>query len=332
MSISRILATMILVPMGLAAPGASLAQNEDPLMEEILVTARKIGESIQEIPLSISAFTAEDIRSQGITGIEDIANFTPGLHMSNVIATRNDPALKIRGMDNSNTVRWEQLASSFVDGIYLSGTSQWVSMNDIERVEVVKGPQSAFFGRATFGGAVNYITKTPGNEWDADVSLVTGQDGRLDLQGSVEGPIVDGRLSYRLSGRVYSYDGGWDNEWPGGDTLGSQETQAVSLTLYATPTDSISIKFRSIFTEDDDGAGVRFLQVAAENNCGPFFTRESSPGITPKSYYCGTITRAGLTGTGVGYLSGPDDARRLVAQGRYGPRPPDQPQQPRSQY
>ena len=266
------------------------------MMEEILVTARKIGESIQEIPLSISAFTSEDIEAQAIISIEDIANFTPGLHMSNVLASRNDPAVRFRGMDNSNTVRDQQLASSFVDGIYLSGTSQWVSMNDIERVEVVKGPQSAFFGRATFGGAINYITKTPGDEWDADVSLIAGQDGRLDLEGSVEGPIADGVLSYRLSARVYSYDGGVENEWPDGDTLGAQETQALSLTLYATPTDNVAVRFRSVFSKDDDGAGQRFLQLASQNNCGPFFVPGSVPGVTAKNYYCGTITRAGLTG------------------------------------
>ena len=296
MFMRRVLATMMFVPLGLAAPATSFGQDELPLMEEITVTARKIGESIQDIPLSITAFTSEDIKAQAITGIEDIANFTPGLHMSNVLATRNDPALKFRGMDNSNTQRDQQLASAFVDGIYLSGTSQWVSMNDIERVEVVKGPQSAFFGRATFGGAVNYITKTPGDEWAADLQLVAGQDGRMDLEGSVEGPIVEGKFSYRLTGRLYSYDGGWDNEWPGGDKLGAQETRALSLTLYATPSENVSIRFRSVYSEDDDGAGVRFLQLAAENNCGPFFTQESSPGITPKTYYCGTITRAGLTG------------------------------------
>ena len=299
MYIGRVFATLIIVPLGLAAPGTSFSQDEGPVMEEITVTARKVGESIQDIPLSITAFTAEDIQAQAITGIEDIANFTPGLHMSNVIATRSDPALKFRGMDNSNTVRDQQLASSFVDGIYLSGTSQWVSMNDIERVEVVKGPQSAFFGRATFGGAVNYITKTPGNEWAGDLQLVTGQDGRADLEGSVGGPIVEGKLSLRMTGRIYSYDGGWDNEFPGSEKLGAQETQALSLTLYATPRDNVSIKFRSVYSEDDDGAGVRFLQLAAENNCGPFFSRDTVPGITPKSYYCGAITRAGLTGLAV---------------------------------
>ena len=220
MSMQRIFATLIIAPLVLAAPGTSFGQDELPMMEEITVTARKIGESIQDIPLSITAFTAEDIQAQAITGIEDIANFTPGLHMSNVIANRTDPALRFRGMDNSNTVRSQQLASSFVDGIYLSGSSQWVSMNDIERVEVVKGPQSAFFGRGTFGGAVNYITKTPGNEWAANAQLTAGQDGRADFEASWEGPIVADRLSFRLTGRYYTYDGGWDNEWPGGQQAG----------------------------------------------------------------------------------------------------------------
>lgn len=299
MSPMRVFCTLIIVPLGLAAPGTSFGQGEEPLMEEITVTARKIGESIQDIPLSITAFTAEDIKEQGIASIEDIANFTPGLHMSNVIGTRNNPSLKFRGMDNSNTEREQQLASAFVDGIYLSGTSQWVSMNDVERVEVVKGPQSAFFGRATFGGAVNYITRTPGDELAIEAQLVAGQDGRADLEASVEGPLLDGRLSFRLSGRHYTYDGGLDNDFPGGNTLGSQETRSISLTIYATPADNASIRFRSVYSQDDDGAGGQFLQLAAENNCGPFFAAGSVPGIRARNYYCGTLTRDGLTGLAV---------------------------------
>ena len=288
MQSKHILATLSLVPLGLAASGAAFGQD----MEEIIVTARKVGESIQEVPLSISAFTSEDIEAQGIIGIEDIATFTPGLHMANTFGDRTDPALKFRGMDNATTSRQEQLASAFVDGIYLSGSSQWVSMNDIERVEVVKGPQSAFFGRATFGGAVNYITKTPGDQFAADASLTAGQDGRMDAGGSVEGSIVADRLYYRLSGRIYSYDGGWDNEHPDGDTLGAQETNAFSLTLYATPSDTVAVKFRSLWSKDDDGQGVRYMQLPSENNCGPW-------GVGDRNFYCGTLSRDGLPGQAI---------------------------------
>ncbi|MCY4165780.1 MAG: TonB-dependent receptor [Gammaproteobacteria bacterium] len=283
MQSKHILATLSLVPLGLAASGAAFGQD----MEEIIVTARKVGESIQEVPLSISAFTSEDIEEQGIINIEDIVAFTPGLHMSNTFGDRTDPALKFRGMDNATTSRQEQLASAFVDGIYLSGSSQWVSMNDMERVEVVKGPQSAFFGRATFGGAVNYITKTPGDQFAADASLTAGQDGRMDAGGSVEGSIVADRLYYRLSGRIFSYDGGWDNEHPDSDALGAQETNAFSLTLYATPSDTVAVKFRSLWSNDDDGLGVRYMQLPSENNCGPW-------GGGRSNFYCGTLSRDGL--------------------------------------
>ena len=68
-----------------------------------------------------------------------------------------------------------------MDGFYLPGTSQWLSMNDIKRVEVVKGPQSAFFGRATFGGAINFISKTPGDDFNGDANLILGDNGRADL-------------------------------------------------------------------------------------------------------------------------------------------------------
>ena len=162
----------LLLSLSLSAPDTSVSQDGELELEEIVVTARKIGESIQDIPLSITAFTSEDIKAQAITDIEDIAKFTPGLHMSNHLGSRNDPSLKFRGMDYNLSVRDQQLSSAFLDGVYIPGSSQAVSMNDIERVEVVKGPQSAFFGRATFGGAVNFITKTPGNGWAGDAQLI----------------------------------------------------------------------------------------------------------------------------------------------------------------
>jgi outer membrane receptor protein involved in Fe transport len=137
-------------------------------VEEIVVTARKRDESIQDIPLSVTAFRESQIKGQQITDIEDLLQFTPGVHMSNHTGNRNNPAIRFRSIDSSS-VRNQQTSSAFVDGVYLPGSSQWVSMNDIERVEVVKGPQSAFFGRATFGGAINFITKTPGKDWGGEI-------------------------------------------------------------------------------------------------------------------------------------------------------------------
>lgn len=284
-----------------AADMAVMAQ--DLALEEIVVTARKRDESIQDIPLSVTAFGAEQLREQQITDVEDMLQFVPGVHMSNHTGNRNNPAIRFRAIDPPSSVRSTQTSSAFVDGFYLPGTSQWLSMNDIERVEVVKGPQSAFFGRATFGGAINFISKTPGDEFGGDVNLILGDGGRADLWVSAEGPLVEDRLYVRASGRFYTYDGAWKNEHPTGGDLGSQETNAGSVTLYATPTEDLSIKLRHVRTEDDDGLAVQFLVKGENNNCGPFTTN----GVTgTANYYCGTLSR-GLISNGISIDTSPPE-------------------------
>ncbi len=269
-----------------AADMAVMAQ--ELALEEIVVTARKRDESIQDIPLSVAAFSASQLREQQITDVEDVLQFVPGVHMSNHTGNRNNPAIRFRAIDPPSSVRSSQTSSAFVDGVYLPGTSQWLSMNDIERVEVVKGPQSAFFGRATFGGAINFISKTPSDDFSGDINLIVGEGGRADLWVSGEGALVEDRLWVRASGRFYTYDGAWENEHPTGGDLGSQQTNAGSLTVYATPTENLSIKLRHVQTEDDDGLAVQFLVKGENNNCGPFTTN----GVTGTSnYYCGTLSR-----------------------------------------
>ena len=273
-----------------AADMAVMAQ--DLALEEIVVTARKRDESIQDIPLSVTAFGAEQLREQQITDVEDMLQYVPGVHMSNHTGNRNNPAIRFRAIDPPSSERQRQTSSTFVDGVYLPGTSQWLSMNDIERVEVVKGPQSAFFGRATFGGAINFISRTPGNDFNGDINLIVGDNGRADAWVSAEGALVEDRLYLRASGRFYTYDGAWTNEHPTGGDLGAQQTNAGSVTLFATPTEDLSIKLRHVRTEDDDGLAVQFLVKGERNNCGPFTTN----GVMGRSnYYCGTLTRDLIT-------------------------------------
>ncbi len=267
---------------------ASEVAAQQVALEEIVVTARKRDESIQDIPLSVAAFSANQIKNQAITDVEDIFQFIPGVHMNNHTANRNNPAVRFRAIDPPSSVRSDQTSSSFLDGVYLPTGSQMISMNDIERVEVVKGPQSAFFGRATFGGAVNFISKTPEDEWGADVDLILGDHKRADLWVSAEGPLIEDKLYIRASGRYYTFDGAWVNEHPSGGDLGAQQTGAGSVTLYMTPSEDLSIKARYMHTVLDDGLAVQFLVKGENNNCGPFTTN----GVTgTDTYYCGTLSR-----------------------------------------
>ncbi|MFK7958116.1 MAG: TonB-dependent receptor [Lysobacterales bacterium] len=282
---------------GLIAPGMAFGQGSDGGLEEIIVTARKVGESIQDIPLSVQAFGAESIKQQQIVNIEDIVKFTPGVVIANESGSRRNSSVRFRGIEPpNNTQRNLSTSSAFIDGVYLSGSSQWVSMFDMERVEVVKGPQSAFFGRATFSGAINYISKTPGNEFGGDIQAIVGDNGRQDVWVAVEGPIIEDKLAFRVSGRHYRYDGAFDNSPPPGGArpgeefgdIGARESDTYSLTLYATPTEDLSIKFRHLYNEDDDGPATQFIIAGENNNCGPF-------GGGTSNYFCGTLTSDLLT-------------------------------------
>jgi iron complex outermembrane receptor protein len=286
--------------MGLIVPSAAFSQDSPEAeskfgIEEVVVTARKVEESIQDIPLSVTAFSAAQIQKQAIANINDIIKFTPGVVVNNQTGSRRYPAVRFRSIDSSSNERNKSTSSAFLDGVYLSGSSQWISMNDIERVEVVKGPQSAFFGRATFAGAINYITKTPGNEFAGEVQATFGSNGRQDYWLSAEGPIIKDKLSFRVTGRYYTYDGGWDNDHPSGGDIGAQETETGSLTLFATPTDDLTIKFRHSISEDDDGLSTQFMIDGTENNCGPFFNTDTGVQGT-NNYYCGTLDRDLITG------------------------------------
>ena len=293
----------VLMALGLIAANSAVSQEsqsgeEDKFrLEEIVVTARKVGESIQDIPLSVQAFSAESIQKQQIVNVEDIVKFTPGVVIANESGSRRNATVRFRGIEPpNNTQRNLTTSSAFIDGVYLSGSSQWVSMFDMERVEVVKGPQSAFFGRATFSGAINYISKTPGNELGVDVQAIVGDNGRQDLWLAAEGPIIKDKLAARVSGRYYRYDGAWDNSPPPGGArpgeefgdIGARESDTYSVTLYATPTENLAIKFRHLYNEDDDGPATQFIIAGENNNCGPF-------GGGTSNYYCGELSSSLLT-------------------------------------
>ncbi|WP_372758682.1 TonB-dependent receptor plug domain-containing protein, partial [Litorivivens sp.] len=134
----------------------------DKSLEEIVVTARKREESIQDIPVSVTPFTADSLERRGFTGLDDIAAATPGFTYEGFITGGNHGNAVIRGLAQQFTTSRIQNVSFFIDGVYLQRQSMLnLGMIDMERVEVIKGPQNALFGRNAFAGAVNYITAKP---------------------------------------------------------------------------------------------------------------------------------------------------------------------------
>jgi outer membrane receptor protein involved in Fe transport len=170
----------------LVSPSAA-AQEASLGLEEVIVTARKTEERLIDAPLSITAFSADDIEEKGFKTLEDVARSAPGVQYSQQggqIPGRFTSAIRFRGMNVNSDSPSLQLGSLFVDGIYVLGGTQSIPYDDVERIEVIKGPQSATYGRSTFGGAINYITRTPS---------LTEYSGRLNATGANYGRRV-GRL------------------------------------------------------------------------------------------------------------------------------------------
>ncbi|MGI9307704.1 MAG: TonB-dependent receptor plug domain-containing protein, partial [Gammaproteobacteria bacterium] len=168
-----------LMPLAAAAQTADPQDPEDAAdmvrgIEEIVVTARKRSESLQEVPISISAFTAEQLRDQNIQTAYDVALVTPNFDFSRNLGRRlNIPT--IRGQFTPLRGDTEPNAAFFIDGVYVPQNSAGnISIENLERVEILRGPQAALFGRATFSGAVNYITRSPTNEFEGEVNLKYG--------------------------------------------------------------------------------------------------------------------------------------------------------------
>ncbi|MFK7887960.1 MAG: TonB-dependent receptor [Gammaproteobacteria bacterium] len=250
----------------LSVPVASHAQDaaEGPFIEELVVTARKKSESLQDVPLSITALSQQVLERATIASMEDVAAMTPGLTF-NSFAAGNYAVPTIRGVAQTDITNIENNVSTFFNGIYLSNKSSLdVSMLDLERIEVVKGPQSALYGRNSFSGSINYVTRDPADELSGRVQATLGSDERQALMGSINIPLGE-RASARLAVGSDSFDGTIENT-AGGGNLGGFDRTSLAGTLIMEPTDALSIDAFFFYTDEDNDHSA-LLQV--DNNCAP---------------------------------------------------------------
>jgi iron complex outermembrane recepter protein len=274
-------------------------------LDEITVTARRREETALEVPLSLSAFDAQAIENAAIFNVDDIARLTPGLSFTeqgNIWPGRLYSQIFFRGMTVINPTPKDQIGAVFIDGIYYLGAASSINTFDVERVEVLKGPQNAFFGRNTFGGAVNFITKTPEGPQRTNVETDFTARGSFKASLANEGTLVDDKLLYRVSVSKYRRAPHYTAN-DGGD-LGEQESTNLALTLYATPTERLSMRARFAYGEDNDGVATNaFLNGTDYNTCGGTtpVSRLSDTGqpvtLFPNNFICGKIPNVGAVGT-----------------------------------
>lgn len=265
-------------------------------LDNIVVTARKVEESLQEAPISVTAFGERTIETAGLRNVADLARLTPNLTFeAGETGRRQTPVIRglgvidIRGFDNNVGV--------FVDGVFMSGrASQNVDIFDMERIEVVRGPQGALYGRNTFAGAINFVTKRASDEFGVNIETTAAEDGLYDVRGAVTGPIVK-NLAGRLAFQYADDDGMYRNGGPekSGRGLGGSRTRAVSGDLRFRPTDAIDLNLRGwISNEDLDSRPLS----KTPNNCGELDPDKFPPNrllsydLGVPAYYCGTVPPA----------------------------------------
>ena len=190
------------------AAGAMALPASAATLEEVVVTATKRAESLQDVSISMLAVSGETIREESITKMEDLTNSMPAV---TVVTNPIGNFVFIRGIGSSTNQGIEQSVSMFHDGIYM-GRHQLTRapFMDIERVEVMRGPQSIMFGKNTIGGALSVITAKPTQEREALISVMAGEDGEQELNLMASGGISD-NVAARFAYRDYQYDGFMEN-------------------------------------------------------------------------------------------------------------------------
>jgi len=269
-------------------------------VEEVLITARKQQERLQDVPIAVSAFSSEELEERDMRDIFDVSRFTPGfsferLNRYGVQGGVSRPV--IRGMSN---ILGEGNASVFVDGIVYSDSILSFPMDVVERIEIIKGPQAALFGRATFSGAINLITKKGTNEPENQVSLRAAEFGDYEAGFLSRGPLIEDRLFYMGHVRYYTSDGQYRNLLDG-DKVGGEESKNANVSLEYRPGDMFSATLAGGYSDDRDDLAAIVLQDRFFNNC---FLDE------PRQYYCGEVQELEATVLDRTNLQGQDGVNR----------------------
>ncbi len=260
-------------------------------LEEVTVTARKRDETLLEIPLTITVLTSEDIEVKDLKELRDVVDYTPGFYFGGPSGGANDRSsarLLLRGMQVNTDVQTRQGGMVFIDGAPILG-AQIGGTENAERIETVKGPQSAYFGRSTFGGAINIITRKPSMErWLARADLSQGSYNTFSYGLQAEGPVIAEKLAVRLSGSSFGNDGHYRNA-ADGRRLGDRKTNDVALTLYATPTEHFDAKVRLHYWENDDGpsASLGYGRLNGEDVFNCFLGGTASRLANGNNWVCG---------------------------------------------
>jgi iron complex outermembrane recepter protein len=226
-----------------AQDAAAPAAEAVPEAGEIIVTATRRSEALSEVPIAISAVSGEALANTGATDVRALNQLAPSLLVSGATSEVNFSA-RVRGVGTvGENAGLESSVALFIDGVYRSRTGVGLSeLGDIERVEVLRGPQGTLFGRNASAGLINIVTKGPSFDFGGSASATYGNYDYIRLDGSVTGPIIADKAAFRLDGVWQKRDGFIKNVTPGEKDINNRDRYLIRGQLLFEPSSDISLR------------------------------------------------------------------------------------------
>lgn len=230
----------------LGTSGNVLAQKE-PVLEEVIVTAQKREESLQDTPIAVSALSEDDLANIQYQDVTDLTAEVPNLQIRSTAGDVTGATISMRGtVTVNNNINFEPTVGIYLDGVFIAkNTGNMLDVVDLERIEVLRGPQGTLYGKNTIGGAINLVTKKPSGEFGLKAKAGGGEYNEKLAMISLDMPSVGqigegfGEIAAKVSYRRYSKDGWVDNEFfmstfaepPSSDTFGEKDDDAVRVSV-----------------------------------------------------------------------------------------------------
>jgi iron complex outermembrane receptor protein len=215
--------------------------DEPGPIENIMVTARRVEEPLQKVPVAITAFTTKDIENKHITNIQQLALATPNLWMEKNTSSSSGSRASIRGIgEDESMFTSDTPVGIYIDDVYIPRqTGAQFDLYEVERIEVLRGPQGTLYGRNTSAGAIKLVSKHPTQDFALNLYAAVGNFGQLDARGMVSVPVVDW-FSFQVAAMTRNHDG-YDENLYNGDFVNDQDIWGIRTSLRFMPSDRLDI-------------------------------------------------------------------------------------------
>ena len=250
--ISSAVAAVLMCAGGEAAAQAQKATDKLAQLEEVTVTAERRSANLQEVPIAVSAFTADELSRRTVTSLVDIAKDVPNLVGHNNVGLNTATVVYLRGVGSTQSFATVDTTVGFyVDDVYIARqNANNFSLFDVERIEVLRGPQGTLYGRNTSGGAIKVVTERPTQDFAIKGQASVGDYDFYEVRASINGPISD-TVSVRLNGVTQQQGEGFSRNVTLGGTVNDRSIEGGRVALRWTPSDSVDVNFSFDYVKDD---------------------------------------------------------------------------------